>query len=159
VLRVVAAVEDGLLIVLLAGMILLAASQIVVRNVMGGGLLWADPALRVMVLWVGMIGAMVATRSDKQISVDLVSRFVPGRGKAAVRVVTDLFTAAVSGFVAWNAWRLMLDDRAAGTKLFASVPLWVCESILPLAFAIIAVRYLVYFGQHLKSALTKGSDQ
>jgi TRAP-type C4-dicarboxylate transport system permease small subunit len=159
VLRVVEAMEDGLLIVLLAGMILLAASQIVVRNVFGGGLLWADPSLRVMVLWVGLIGAMVATRHDKQISVDVVSRFLPARAKAGVRVITDLFTFGVSAFVALSAFRLVMDDRAAGTTLFASVPLWVCEAILPLAFAVIALRYLVYTVQHFRSALNTGGDQ
>ena len=159
VLRVVEALEDGLLIVLLAGMILLAASQIVVRNVFGGGLLWADPSLRIMVLWVGLIGAMVATRYDKQISVDVVSRFLPKRARAGVRVITDLFTFGVSAFVAWSAYRLVMDDRAAGTTLFASVPLWVCEAILPLAFAVIALRYLVYTVQHFRAALKPGDDQ
>jgi TRAP-type C4-dicarboxylate transport system permease small subunit len=153
---VVETIEDGVLVVLLAGLVLLAGAQIVFRNLFGSGLLWADPALRVMVLWVGMIGAMVATRYDKQISVDAVSRFVSPRLRAIVRVVTDLFTAGVSLVVAWNAWRLLEDDRAAGTTLFASVPLWVCELIIPVAFAVIAVRYLVYAVLHAKAAAGGG---
>ena len=157
-LRVLEVVEDALLILILAGMMVLAAGQIVARNVVGSGMLWADPALRVMVLWVGLIGAMVATRYDKQISVDAVSRFLPDRWKAIVRVVTDLFTAAVSAVVAWNAWRLAQDDRAAGTTLFASVPLWVCELILPVAFSVIALRYLVYAVRHLRQAWRAGAD-
>ncbi len=158
ILRVVEALEDGLLVLILAGMVVLAAAQIGARNLMGGGILWADPALRVMVLWVGLIGAMVATRYDKQISVDAVSRFLPDRWKAIVRVVTDLFTSAVSAAVAWNAWRLVQDDRAAGTTLFASVPLWVCELILPAALSVIALRYLVYAVRHLKQAWSGGVD-
>jgi len=153
ILKVVEAVEDGLLVVLLTGMILLASAQILFRNLLGSGLMWADPSLRVMVLWVGMIGAMVATRYDKQISVDAVSRYVTKRSRAGLRVVTDLFTTGVSLIVSWNAWRLLQDDRAAGTTLFASVPMWVCELILPVAFGVIAVRYLVYAGQHLRAFL------
>ena len=156
ILKVVEALEDGLLVALLTGMILLAAAQILFRNLFDSGLMWADPSLRVMVLWVGLIGAMVATRADKQISVDAVSRFVSKRTKAVLRVVTDLFTAGVSLVVAWNAWRLLLDDRAAGTTLFASVPMWVCELIMPVAFAVIGARYLVYAGQHLRAALRDG---
>lgn len=155
-LRVVEAVEDALLVLILAGMVVLAAAQIAARNLTGGGMLWADPALRVMVLWVGLIGAMVATRYDKQISVDAVSRFLPDRWKAIIRVVTDVFTAAVSAVVAWNAWRLVQDDRAAGTTLFASIPLWVCEMILPVAFFVIGLRYLVYAVLHLKRAWSGG---
>jgi TRAP-type C4-dicarboxylate transport system permease small subunit len=158
VLRVVRVVEDTLLVMILAGMVVLAGAQIVARNILESGMLWADPALRVMVLWVGLIGAMVATRYDKQISVDAVSRFLSPRWKAGVRVVTDLFTAAVSSVVAWNAWRLVQEDRAAGLTLFASVPMWVCELILPVAFAVIGVRYLVYALQHLERAWRGGAE-
>ncbi len=149
----VALVEDALLVLILAGMIVLAGAQIALRNLFDTGLLWADPALRVMVLWVGMIGAMVAARFDKQISVDAVSRFLSPRARLGVRVVTDLFTCGVSAVVAINAARLVMGDRAAGSEVFASVPLWVCELVLPLAFGMIALRYLLYCVRHLRDLL------
>jgi len=141
-LRVLAVVEDGLLVALLVLLIVLSAAQIVLRNLFDTSLLWADPALRVMVLWIGMIGAMVATRFDKQISVDAVSRFLPPRWKAAARVFTDLFTAVVCAALAWSSARLILEDRAGGSEVIGSVPLWVCELVLPMAFGVIALRYL-----------------
>ena len=149
-LRVTALLEDVLLVSLLAVMIVLSATQIVLRNFFDGAILWADPMLRVGVLWVGMIGAMVATRSDKQISVDAVSRFLPAHWKARVRVVTDLFTAVVSTVVAWSALRLVLDDRAAGVTAVAFVPVWACEAILPVAFSVIALRYVLFAVKHLR---------
>jgi len=152
-LRALAAIEDGLLVVLLLMMIVLAAVQIALRNLLDSSLLWADPALRVMVLWIGMIGAMVATRFDKQISVDAVSRYLPPRWKASARVVTDLFTSAVSFLLAWHSVRLILEDRTGGLMVFGSVPLWVCELALPLAFGVIAIRYLVHGLLHGKDAL------
>jgi len=158
-IRLVAAVEDGVLVAILAGMIGLAGAQIVLRNLFDSGFVWADPAIRVMVLWVGMIGAMVATRNDKQITVDVVSRFLPSRWRAVVRVVTDVFTSVVAGLVAWNAARLLLEDRASGMNVFASVPVWVCETILPIAFGVIAVRYALYALSHLFQAFSGGGDQ
>lgn len=140
---------------LLAAMLSVAGTQIVLRNFFDGALLWADPLLRVAVLWVGMLGAMVATRGDKQISMDVVSRFLPDRGRAGVRVVTDLFTAAVSAVVAWSAYQLMIGDRAAGGLAIAFVPVWLCESILPVAFAVISVRYLLFAVRHFRTAITK----
>ena len=156
-LRMTALVEDALLVLILAAMVGLAATQILLRNLFDGAILWADPMLRVSVLWVGMIGAMVATRGDKQISVDAVSRFLPTRWKARVRVLTDLFTAAVSGVVAWSALRLVLDDRAAGGTAVAFVPVWICEVVLPFAFAVIALRYLLFAAKNLKSSFA-GED-
>ena len=148
-------IEDALLVLLLGAMIVLAGTQIVLRNLFDGAIVWADPLLRVAVLWVGMIGAMVATRNDRQISIDAVSRFLPDLWKARMRVVTDLFTAVVSAVVAWSAYRLMVDDRAAGGLAIAKVPVWVCESILPVAFAVIALRYLLFAIKHLRAGIAE----
>jgi len=156
--RVITAIEDVILAMVLSVMIGLAGTQIVLRNVFDAGFLWADPLLRVMVLWVGLLGAMVATRMDKQITVDVLSRLLPTRWTAASRVVTDLFTAGVSLILAWHAGRLVLDDQLVGTVAFARVPMWVCEAILPVAFVVIGVEYLVHAGLHLRQAVVGGGD-
>jgi len=158
-LRLTGLIEDTLLVGMLAAMIILTAAQIVLRNLFDGAIIWADPLLRVAVLWVGMIGAMVATRNDRQISIDAVSRFLPDLWKARMRVVTDLFTAVVSAVVAWSAFRLMIDDRAAGGLAIAKVPVWVCESILPVAFAVIALRYLLFAIKHLRAGIAEEDVQ
>ena len=154
-LRLTGLIEDTLLVGMLGAMIVLTTAQIVLRNLFDGAIIWADPLLRVAVLWVGMIGAMVATRNDRQISIDAVSRFLPDLWKARMRVVTDLFTAVVSAVVAWSAFRLMIDDRAAGGLAIAKVPVWVCESILPVAFAVIALRYLLFAIKHLRAGIAE----
>ena len=156
-LKGLAVVEDALLVLLLAAMIGVAGLQIVLRNLFNESLVWADPLLRVAVLWVGMIGAMVATRSDHQITIDVVSRFLPRSWRAGARVVTDSFTAVVSAVLAWAAFRLMLEDKAAGGLTIAFVPVWVCEAVLPVAFAVIALRYILYAVQHVKEIRTDGS--
>jgi len=157
-LRGTALAEDALLVLILAAMVVLSATQIILRNFFDGAILWAGPMLRISVLWVGMIGAMVATRSDKQISIDAVSRFLPTKWNARVRVVTDLFTAIVAAVVAWSAFRLVLDDRAAGVMAVGFVPLWVCEAILPVAFGVIALRYFLFAIKHLKLGVV-GEDE
>ena len=64
-----------LLALLLTSMIGIAAFQVVLRNFFDSGLYWGDSAVRVMVLWVAMLGAMVASRKDEHIRIDLVARF------------------------------------------------------------------------------------
>jgi TRAP-type C4-dicarboxylate transport system permease small subunit len=157
-LRATALFEDALLVLILVAMVTLSATQIVLRNLFDSAVLWADPMLRVAVLWVGMIGAMVATRSDNQISVDAVSRFLSTRMKARVRILTDLFTAIVSGVVAWSAYRLVLDDRAAGVTAIAFVPVWICEAIIPVAFGVIAVRYLLFAIKHVQISVGREDE-
>ncbi len=155
--RVVGRLESGVLVIILGTMVVLAAAQIVLRNTTGGGLVWADPALRVLVLWIGMVGALAATRDDSHLTVDVVSRMLSATWKARVRVVTDLVTASVSGLVAWHAARLMIGDRQYGLMAFGQVPVWVCEAILPIGFGLIAIRYLAYAFEHIRTAV-RGVD-
>ena len=69
-------VEQVLVTILLTMMILLAFSQIVLRNFFATGISWGDSLVRYLVLWVGFIGAAIATREGKHINIDVVSRWL-----------------------------------------------------------------------------------
>lgn len=143
VVRCVRLVEDGLIVVLVLAMILLAASQIFLRNFWGVGLVWADPLLRVMVLWVGLLGAMAATRSNNHITVDVLSRFLAPGLKRASQWVTGLFATFVCALLAWHGARFVAMEYEAETVLFSGIPAWCCELIIPLGFGVMALRFLV----------------
>lgn len=142
--RVVAAihrVEDVALALLLGTIVVLAPLQIFLRNFLDAGLVWADPFLRVLVLWVAMLGALAASRQDKQIAVDVVSKFLSPRAKAVVGLLTGLFTAFVCTLVAYHSWLFVAGEREFGSMAFGTVPAWLCQSVIPFAFAMIAVRH------------------
>ena len=159
ILRWLGAAEDALLVVLLAVMIGIAAWQIVALNAFDTDIIWGDPLLRALVLWVGFLCAVAAARDDRQINVDVVSRFAVEPWRSRIRVVTDLFTASVSGFLAWQAFRFVLDARAYEEIAFASVPLWLTASVLPLAFGMLCVRYLLLTGFHLRQSFFAKADE
>lgn len=140
--RVIGRIEDGLLILMLSTIILLATTQIVLRNLFDSGLVWGDPLAKVLVLWVALLGAMAATRDDNHINIDLLSRFFPDRLKAMIRFITYLFAALVCTVVAYHAARLVIIDHEAGTLAFATVPTWACELIIPAGFALMGLRFL-----------------
>ncbi len=147
-LAFVHAAEDMFLAALLGVMMLLAVGQIVLRNLFDTGFLWADPMLRHLVLWVGLLGAAIATREDKHITVDVVSKFVPKRAQAAIRVATDSFAASISGLVAYAGYGLIKNEIEFGSKTFLDLPAWKVEIVIPVAFAIIALRYARYAVLH-----------
>lgn len=156
-LRLTRTVEDSFLAVLLSTMIILAVTQIVLRNFFDSGLIWADPLLRLLVLWVGLAGAMVATREDHHISIDVITRSLPLRVQLAVRVFVDIFTGTVSAIIAYHAARMVQMDKDAEILAFAEVPGWWCELIIPLAFGVIALRYMMYAVIHT-SQLFSGQE-
>lgn len=141
--------EDAVLALLLVAMILLASTQIVLRNLFDSGLVWADGLLRLMVLWLALIGAVAASRADRHISIDILSRFLPARARLASEVAVDAFTAAVCGLLAWHAWRFVADAREFGDTLLGDLPAWWFQLVLPVAFALMAWRYALYAGGRL----------
>ncbi|MCZ6784920.1 MAG: TRAP transporter small permease [Proteobacteria bacterium] len=143
-------VEDLVLALLLSAMILIASAQIALRNLFDASLVWGDPFLRMLVLWVGLLGALAASRGNQQITVDVLSRLLTGRLLGGARATASLFTAAVSGVLAFHAGRFVAFDREAGVKAVAALPAWLFEIVMPVAFALIAVRYLLQTASHLR---------
>ena len=68
--------EDFLLPALFILTLLLSVLQIILRNVFSSGLVWADPLLKIMVLWLGMFGALYATRKRRHIKIDILKHYL-----------------------------------------------------------------------------------
>jgi TRAP-type C4-dicarboxylate transport system permease small subunit len=137
--------EELLLALLLGGMILLAGSQILLRNFFDSGIAWAEPLLRLLVLWVGMLGAMLATHDNKHIRIDLVSRYLPQDKRRLSGRITAAVSTLVCALLAYHSGRFVWFEWQDGTEAFNGMPAWLAELILPVGFAIMALR----FARHL----------
>lgn len=143
-------VENISLVIILAAMIVLAVAQIVMRNAFDTGLSWGDEALRLMVLWITMLGAVAATRDRRHIVIDVLSRLLtPGLQPWAAFIV-DSVSAGVAGILAWYAAVFVADSRAYGDLLLNEVPAWPFQLILPVALSLIAYRYGIWCLRHLR---------
>ena len=149
VLAIIARIEDGLLVLMLSAMIVLAGMQIIMRNLFSTGFTETDSFLKVLVLWVGMLGAIVATRERRHISIDILSRYLSNKQRQISELVIDIFVVFVCGLLAFHSARMMLVDFEARSIAFSGVPTWLLESIMPFAFTIITLRYLMYSWQEL----------
>ena len=148
--------EDGLLVGLFALLVGVTVTQILLRNLLGGGIVWGEILVRILVLWIGLVGAMVASRKGKHISIDLVNRYLPAQAKEIVAALVELFTALVCALAAFYSVRFVLAEVSDGGLAFAQVPVWVCESVIPVAFTVIALRhfwsFLINLGNLMKPA-------
>lgn len=134
-------IEDGLLVLILTSMICLAVYQIISRNLFSEGLVWIDPVLRTLVLWVGLSGAVVATRSDKHIRIDVFTKYLPSKILPYVQRTVYLFALLICLLIGWHAARFVYSEYEYATVAFAGVPAWVTALIIPVSFTLIAFRY------------------
>lgn len=157
-LRVLHHVEDGTLVALLGALIVLASLQIALRNVFDTSLSWGEPILRVLVLWTGLMGAVVASREDRQISIDAISRLLSGRTRHAVRVLTSAFAAGVSALIGFHATRFVATEFAYESVGAAGLPAWIFQTMVPFAFIVIALRYATSFVRDLRAVFATPRD-
>ncbi|PCI08879.1 MAG: C4-dicarboxylate ABC transporter permease [Gammaproteobacteria bacterium] len=153
VLITIDAFEDGLLVLILSTMILLAVYQIISRNLFSQGVVWIDPLLRTLVLWVGLAGAVVATRTDNHIRIDIFTKYFPEKFLPHIARTVHFFTLSVCLLIAWHASRFVYSEYVYGTIAFSGVPAWLTAIIIPLSFLLIAIRYgvLLFSPQVIKS--------
>jgi TRAP-type C4-dicarboxylate transport system permease small subunit len=134
-------VEQTLVAILLSIMIIIALSQIVLRNFFATGLTWGDPLVRNLVLWVGFIGAAIATREGKHLSIDVVSQWVPSRRRIFLEVIINLSSFIICGLLTFAAVKFVRNEALMGSITFLGISAWIPELILPVTFGLMTLRY------------------
>lgn len=136
------AAETVILALLVSGMVLLSAAQILLRNFFQTGFLWADPLLGMGLLWLTMLGALAATGARRHIVIDLVGHFCPPRLRSALGRITALFAAVICGLLASAAARFCLFQKEMETDRILNLPVWGYYLIIPVAFGLMTLRFL-----------------
>ena len=139
--KILQKIEDSILVALLLLMISMAVLQIFMRNMFDSGIIWGDSLVRVLVLWIGLMGAMIASRDNNHISIDVLSRYLPKQIKKLTNLIIFIFTSLICGVMAYFSLIFVIMEKQDSFMAFANIPAWACESIIPIAFAIISLRY------------------
>src|SRR5437867_505417 len=121
-------------------MVLLPLAEMAVRPLLGRGIPGSGPFVQHLTLWVGFLGAAIAAREGCLLSL-ATSTFLPeGRIRRGAEVVAAAISAAVSTLLARASFDMVMIERSSGSKIALGVPVWVGQLVLPLAFALIALR-------------------
>ena len=165
-LKIITGVDKGLMrikniliIILLSVMVLMAFLQVVLRNLFSMGILWADIFLRHLVLWVGFIGASLATREAKHINIDVLTRLVPSTKQPYFKIFIDLVSTTVCVILARAGYKFVSYEIEAGTILFNDIPAWIFQSIIPVGFALIAFRFILNLIEEIIRIVSKDDHQ
>jgi len=161
IVRWLHAAEGWLLVVILGFMTCLAFAQIVLRNFTGGGFAWADVLNRHLVLWIGFLGAAIATKEGRHINIDIVSKLLPKKANHAVEILIDVASAVICFFLGHAAHRFVEGEREFSGDLFEigdfGVPAWWVQIIIPLGFYLISARFTIRAGLRVAEFVT-GTD-
>ena len=152
-IRVIDRTEDVLLSLVLLAMILIACTQIFLRTFLSSGLLWADPLLRYLVLWSGLLGAVAATGRGKHIALDIIGKKMPKTIAPWLALLTHIFCCLASAGLTWAGIIFIQGELEFASGGPLSLPLWFWNAIFPIAFGLIFLKYLFLSYLQLKENL------
>ena len=139
--------EKALVVSFIALMIIFSFLQLTLRLMFHSGIVWLDPALRHMVLWTGLTGAVLASRYARHFALDALVKFLPERLHRPLNIATDIFTIAVAGALFGAARKFIRDEFASGSVAFyignLGVPGGWAGMVLPAVFLLIAFHTLI----------------
>jgi tripartite ATP-independent transporter DctM subunit len=137
---ILARLEDAIGSLALLVMVVLPLAEIVSRRVFARGIPGSGPIVQHLTLWVGFLGAAIAARDGKLLAL-ATGTFIPrGTPRRSADVLAAGFGAMAASLLAWGGWQMTMIEREAGTNIGAGIQAWVAQIVLPITFALIAIR-------------------
>jgi TRAP-type C4-dicarboxylate transport system permease small subunit len=141
--RLLAKTETIVLVIFLGSMVLLAFMQVMLRNLFGTGMVWADTLVRHLLLWAGFFGGSIAAFEGRHISIDALTKYLPERWKHIAAVLTNLFGGVVCCYLAQAAWTFVQSEMEAGGEFLFGLPGYVGMVIIPIGYLLLALHFIL----------------
>lgn len=138
--RVSIGIENSILAIALASIAILPVAEMILRATGSAGIPGSSAITQHLVLVVGMVGGAIAARERRMLSLSTVEAFLKGRARSIAHLVTHGLAAGVAAWLAIAGAQFVVDERAAGSELAWGIPLWWVQLVLPVGFALVAVR-------------------
>jgi tripartite ATP-independent transporter DctM subunit len=134
--------ENAFVSLALAVLMLLPIIEIAGRKLFHRGVTGAAAFEQHLVLIIGLLGGMFAARDRRLLALSTLTSFFKGRWQIFARVFSSAFAAGITIFLCLAAVQLVQSEKAGGALLAYGIPRWTVQLIMPIGFAVIALRLL-----------------
>ncbi len=140
--------EEALLCVLLAVMVVITFVTVITRYVFEAPLSYVDQLVPNLFVWVTFLGASAAMRRRAHLGLSAVYDAFPPRARAVLDLVILAGTGAFFGTTAWFGWqvvRLQIENRLMNTLGY---PAWMVGIAVPAGALLFVVRAVEAWWRH-----------
>jgi tripartite ATP-independent transporter DctM subunit len=139
-------IENALIGSALLAMALFPVLEILLRTFFATGIPGNSGYVQNLTLWIGFIGAAVASREGRHLSLSTGLFTLSGRlGKIMASLSAFVSTAVAAGLF-WASFEFVRSELEAPTLIGGWLPLWLAEAVLPFAFTLITLRFITQAG-------------
>ena len=134
--------ENILVATALLAMAVFPVLEMILRTLWNTGIPGSSGYVQHLTLWVGFLGAMVAAREGQHLSLSTGMVNLPPLVDRLTDIAAAAISTAVAAGLAWASLRLVQAEFESPVRIGGWLPLWAAETILPVSFAVIAVRFV-----------------
>ena len=145
-------VENSLAIVVLAVMTLLPLIEIAGRVLVGRGISGSIVVVQNLTLWITVIGAVLAARSERLLGLS-TRRFLPAGAQRPVKIFTSAVAVAVTATLVVASLDFVQIEREFGDIVAWNIPIWVVLAVLPIGFGGITGRLIWHAAEDWRGRL------
>lgn len=132
--------ENRIASLALGGIMVIPLAEIASRKFLGATIPGSSAYASVLTLWLGMLGAAIAAREGKLLTL-ATGEFLPkGRVSDVAHVIAGAVGAMISTILMMGAIVIVQSDRLAGDMIAERAPKWIADLALPVGFGLIAIR-------------------
>lgn len=136
--------QQFFVVVLFMLLLAIAFLQVVLRLFFRSGIESADSIIRYLVLWVGFLGASLATYKNRHINIDVASQFFKKLNKKLVSLIVYFISLSMSFLFLAASIIFIINELNSSSKIIF-IPVWVLELVLPFSFLFIMLSFLQKF--------------
>jgi C4-dicarboxylate transporter DctM subunit len=124
----------------LALMAVLPLAETLLRAIFHVGISGSASFTQHLALIAGMLGAAVAAREGRLLSLSTLDSLLRGRALTLARYFTGSVAVIVGALLFLASLQFVLAERTAGSAIAYGIPVWVCQSVISIGFALITLR-------------------
>lgn len=136
-------IERAFLVTALSVMCLVVFLDFALRELFSYGFVWAKELAMFLMIWVGFVGASLATRANRHLVVGIPEKLFPPKILRYVSSFVSALVVVLTLFIAYLGWQYVMETRMFEERsLVLRIPLWYVQMIIPLSLLVIALRFL-----------------
>ena len=135
--------EDTLALLVFFTITFLPAFETFLRAVQLPGIPSSAIIVQHLTLWIGFIGAVLATRQNKLLSLTTQPLFEQEKKIKAGRWLAKTISFMVVLALTWGSWKLVQIEFQFPRNLAPGIPIWLGQAIMPLGFGLIALQIYI----------------
>jgi C4-dicarboxylate transporter DctM subunit len=132
---------NGAVVIVLLAMVALPTAAALWRRVTGQSLVSAAVLVQHLTLWIGFLGALLATRAAKHLHLTTLDLVPAGRPRDLVKLGTSWVAAGVCAVLAFASAKLVRAETEGSRQIVAGIPFWWSMTVMPVACGAMALVF------------------